>query len=514
MPDWSSGYVLDIPYTSGFYRELAPTYLQFVLQSESLRGPALGPGATYCELGCGQGFGTTLLAAANPHLRFWGFDFNPAQIANARRLAEDTGLTNVTFEDYSFEQAGALPDDALPKFDVVALHGIYAWISPENRRCIVEFIDRRLKPGGLVYVSYNCMPGWAAMAPLQRLFREHADRQPDRSDQQMQAALAFAGRLKDAGSAYFSANPSLAARMEKLPTHSWNYLAHEYLNRHWHPLYHLDVAREMEGARLSYACSATISDNIDAAWLPPAAKALLAETRDRAWAETIRDFASNRQFRRDLFLRGVTPIGVLEQKERLGGLRFALALPRESVSFKFAAPVGDVTGQDAIYRPIADALASQPMTAQEVAALPGLGGQPWAVVVQALSLLLHGGQIHPLPYDAGGEVGASARRFNRAVVARARRGEVLPYVAAPATGSGVSASFADLVGLGAVLDNSDVTPAEAASYAWTAMEQTGQRMMKDGKTLQSRDENVQELEGQVRKFFAEKLPVWRQLGVL
>jgi len=55
MPDWSSGYVLDIPYTSGFYRELAPTYLQFVLHSQSLRAPALGPGATYCELGCGQG---------------------------------------------------------------------------------------------------------------------------------------------------------------------------------------------------------------------------------------------------------------------------------------------------------------------------------------------------------------------------------------------------------------------------------------------------------------------------
>jgi len=39
-------------------------------------------------------------------------------------------------------------------------------------------------------------------------------------------------------------------------------------------------------------------------------------------------------------------------------------------------------------------------------------------------------------------------------------------------------------------------------------------MMKDGKALQSREENVQELEAQVRKFFAEKLPIWRQLGVL
>jgi SAM-dependent methyltransferase len=514
MPDWSSGYVLDIPYTSGFYRELAPTYLQFVLRSESLRAPALGPGSTYCELGCGQGFGTALLAAANPQLRFWGFDFNPAQIANARRLAEDTGLANVTFEDYSFEQAGALPDDALPKFDVIALHGIYAWISPENRRCIVEFIGRRLKPGGLVYVSYNCMPGWAAMAPLQRLFREHADRHPDRSDLQMDGALAFANRLKDAGALCFSANPSLAGHLDKLPTHNRNYLAHEYLNGHWHPLYHLDVAREMEGARLSYACSATIADNIHAAWLPQAARSLVDETRDRAWAETVKDFVCNRQFRRDLFLRGVTPIGLPEQKEALAGLHFALAVPPEAISLKFPSPVGEVVGQEAIYRPIVDALAAQPMTAQALADRPALSGQPWAAIVQALSLLGHGGQVLPAPYDAGGEAGAPARAFNRALVARAMRGEALPYVAAPAAGTGVGASFADLIGLGAVLENPDVTAAEAASAAWTKVEPTGQRMMKDGKALQSREENVQELEVYVRKFFAEKLPIWRQLGVI
>ena len=35
-------------------------------------------------------------------------------------------------------------------------------------------------------------------------------------------------------------------------------LAHEYLNGHWHPMFHLDVAREMEAARLTYVASATL----------------------------------------------------------------------------------------------------------------------------------------------------------------------------------------------------------------------------------------------------------------
>lgn len=48
-------------------------------------------------------------------------------------------------------------------------------------RAIVAFIDLFLKPGGLVYGSYNCMPGWAAMAPFQRLLVEHAKRNPNRN---------------------------------------------------------------------------------------------------------------------------------------------------------------------------------------------------------------------------------------------------------------------------------------------------------------------------------------------
>ena len=35
-----------------------------------------------------------------------------------------------------------LSRDDLPDFDFITLHGIYSWVSPENRRTIVEFIRR------------------------------------------------------------------------------------------------------------------------------------------------------------------------------------------------------------------------------------------------------------------------------------------------------------------------------------------------------------------------------------
>ncbi len=131
MSSWTHGYVADVEYTHGFYRELTPEILRFSALVNGNRVPPSGKPLTYCELGCGQGFTANLLAAANPHIKFYANDFNPTQVANARLLAEEGGLDNILFFDNSFEDFAEEPN--LPKeFDIIVLHGIYSWISPET----------------------------------------------------------------------------------------------------------------------------------------------------------------------------------------------------------------------------------------------------------------------------------------------------------------------------------------------------------------------------------------------
>ncbi|MBK7416385.1 MAG: methyltransferase regulatory domain-containing protein [Dechloromonas sp.] len=49
--------------------------------------------------------------------------------------------------------------------------------------------------------------------------------------------------------------------MESAPTQAPNYLAQEYLNEAWYPLYVTDVMRELAPAKLEYVASATLGDN-------------------------------------------------------------------------------------------------------------------------------------------------------------------------------------------------------------------------------------------------------------
>ncbi|MFN8928578.1 MAG: methyltransferase domain-containing protein, partial [Rhodospirillales bacterium] len=213
MTSWTDGYVSEINYTHGFYRELTPSFLAFCMILKGLRAPRLGPAFTYCELGCGQGFSANLIAAANPRGDFWATDFNPAHAAGAQQLAQAAGTPNVRFFDKSFAE---LLETETPTFDLIVLHGIYSWISTENRASIRDFIRRKLKFGGVVYVSYNCLPGWSPVMPLRQLMIEHAAGSTEPMASRIDKAIEFAGRLQGLKAGYFDKNPGVATRLEGL----------------------------------------------------------------------------------------------------------------------------------------------------------------------------------------------------------------------------------------------------------------------------------------------------------
>ena len=87
MSDWSQGYVTEVSYTHGYYRELTPSVLGLSTLSQGLAGPGLGTRPLrILELGCGQGFSANVIAAANPHVDYTAVDFNPAHILGAEGL--------------------------------------------------------------------------------------------------------------------------------------------------------------------------------------------------------------------------------------------------------------------------------------------------------------------------------------------------------------------------------------------------------------------------------------------
>lgn len=162
MSDWTAGYVTDIGYTYGYYSELNPLHMKIALLNAGLDAQHVG---VACEIGFGQGLSINIHAAASG-TDWWGTDFNPAQASFARQLAKASG-NNAKIFDEAFADFCSRSD--LPEFDTIGLHGIWSWISDANRRILVDFVRRKLRAGGVVYVSYNTLPGWAAFSPVREL---------------------------------------------------------------------------------------------------------------------------------------------------------------------------------------------------------------------------------------------------------------------------------------------------------------------------------------------------------
>ena len=296
----TQGYVTDVDYTWGAYPLQAPKEMALAAAMNGLAPVRPDGPFVYADLGCGNGLSVNLLAAANPQARFIGIDFNERHIANARGFADAAGLGNVEFHCLDF--AGAV-ETALPLFDYVALHGVYTWVPHEVRAAILVLLRRRLAPDGLAYLAYNTMPGWAPIEPLRQMIIAYSEFAEGSTVDKARHALGVLRALRDNGALFFKANPLAGARLDELLKQPLSYVAHEYLNAAWEPLYFPRMVREMQLGGCAYAGSLPLLANAIELQLPPILIQAMGSTANRLAQEACKDLVLNQQFRVDIFAK-------------------------------------------------------------------------------------------------------------------------------------------------------------------------------------------------------------------
>lgn len=513
--DWTEGYASDIQYAVGFYREQSPAYLNFTCVLNGFEPVDLGKPFTYFELGFGRGLTVSVLAASNPQGAFYAADFNPAHVASAQELATAARLSNLTLLENSFAELAAGKVTDLPQFDFITLQGIYTWVNAENRAHIVEFIRRYLKPGGIVYVGYNAMPGWSAALPLQRMLLEYAELNPGRSDIRVQEATAFVRKMYAVQADYFNVSPEIKTRVEMMQGGDANYLVHEYLHRAWQPLYYADVARDLAPAKLDFAGSGVLPFAFPDLCLNAEKQALLNSIDDPVVRETFKDYFHNICFRMDVFVKGARRISPLRREEWLHRVGLALAIPREKVRLKMKVPIGTIDLDKRFYEPMLDALATRPHSLAELAALPQLKGLPAGILWQAAALLTATDQAPAYFTASAGNAVDSSHSLNRALAAKMRHAIDYEALASPLLGTGIETTPRErLIYLVVSEQPQEQDPGAIARRAMQVAAASGKQMGVNGKPYASEEECLTALTADVNNFLTATVPIWRQLKII
>jgi SAM-dependent methyltransferase len=385
-------YVTDVPYIRSFARDLCPSRLRLVAALNGFPPPP-ARNFDYCELGSAHGDTTAALAAAYPEARFVGVDINPEHTLAARAIAHDARLHNVQFLEEDFE---ALATKPLPNFDFMTAHGVMSWVAPEKRRALIKLAAAKLKKGGLFYVGYNALPGWAPIEPLRRLIVARAASVGGDSLERAKAGVDFAKLLREAGAAYFTNNGPAREMLTTMERGGYAYVAHEYMNAHWTPMYFQQMAEEMAAGDLYFAGQLPLHLNYRDLAVPPSLAPLFKDVTDRITFETLKDYALDQYFRCDVFVKGriarsdettnayfeTTPFGALFKEAAADR---EVRLPHYTLSFR-----------GALFDALLPALGERATTLGDLAGRPELEGFGTKAIRDAVVRLTLSGRAAPM----------------------------------------------------------------------------------------------------------------------
>ena len=434
---WQHGYYAADGYTYGYYREMTPTHLAWaaLLQGEVMPLQRF----RYVDLGCGQGFNLILLAASFPDSQFLGIDFMPAHVRHARKLAEDAKLTNIRFVEADFMQLAQDPVSLLDasggdldgQVDYAVAHGIASWVSPTVRASLWALAARLLRPGGLYYTSYNTVPGWLSAQPFQHLVRLNLRTAVDGGAAIRKTLEAFA-RLEEVKAPIFAAQPGLKARLKSAGELDMAYINQEYNNQNWQPQYVADMMAEAGAVKLAWLGTATLPDAFDGL-MPVAAAKLIQAEPDPVMRESLRDIATLKAFRRDLYIKGKAPAWAGQRQRQVEATRFVsspfMALPEGSNGkLELATTAGKISFNRGAFKGVLD-IAAQPGGASLNDIQLRTGDARLADTVQKVSLMMDAGWIQ-IPLAAP----ANASRLNLAIAQAVRDGAPYRALAVPGVG--------------------------------------------------------------------------------
>ncbi|MCP9915178.1 class I SAM-dependent methyltransferase [Cyanobium sp. ATX 6F1] len=516
---WNHGYYSHGTYTKQFYRELAPNWIDFALL---IRGhepprPTEGSPFRYLELGSGMGLGLCLLAAAYPEGTFLGVDFLPAHIAHSNWLANELGLENIRFLEADFL---ALAEDPAPidvrpgvdLYDYVAAHGIATWVTQPVQKALLTVAAAALRPAGVFYCSYNTYPGWlerSAFRALALLELDRTDRhRPDLAYRTASDQLRVMMGSSEAPMPLARAFPGLGASLDVIDQQPANYLCQEFANEGWQPLYVAEMHQRCADHALEPAGSATLADLFEQLMAEPMRSLVLAES-DPVIRQTLIDLATNKSFRRDLFVRGPLPLSPQRRQMRLAALQVRLQEPTSTDTYKFNSDFGELTADPVNCAALEAVLVAGPKSLGELFAATTTDVEELVLLV---ALLLSANRLGLDRGEAGRKALEGAQRINLKLMELMAEGAGYTQLVAPAIGSGVGFNLLQSL-IRTALAQGLETDNLIACVLFALSEIGAELRGPQNELVSEANEQVEVLRGMAETLARERLPLLRSLGV-
>jgi SAM-dependent methyltransferase len=251
------------------------------------------------EVACGNGANLIPMAYAMPGSEFVGFDLARLPIERGQERIRELGLTNVRLFQADLLSQGA----ELGQFDYIVAHGFYAWVPAPVRDRLLALSSDWLTPGGVLFVSYNALPGGYLRTMIRDflVFRSEGIEDPE---ERVRAGLEFARFLADTRKEGELYREILELQLKRLNAREAAVTCHDEMSGAFEPVYFMDFARHAQRHGFAYLCEAELPAPPDPCYRNEVVSRLTSEAGgDFLRLEQSLDFARMRAYRETLLVK-------------------------------------------------------------------------------------------------------------------------------------------------------------------------------------------------------------------
>lgn len=284
----------ETPYQSYPYAQSRPERLATLATLFGMTPPKVET-ARVLELGCAAGGNIIPHAVHYPKGHYVGVDLSKVQIEEGQATIKELGLKNVELKHCSITDI----DESYGKFDYIICHGVLSWVPDFVRDKIFEISNKNLTEKGVVYISYNTLPGWNMVRTIRDMMLYHAKSFNKANDKvvQSRALLEFVKEsLKDSDTPYAK---FLSKEAELLSKQGDHYLRHDHLEEENKQYYFHEFMENAAKNDMQYLADVSLS-SMYLGNMGASVAEKLQGINDIVRTEQYMDFITNRRFRSTL----------------------------------------------------------------------------------------------------------------------------------------------------------------------------------------------------------------------
>jgi hypothetical protein len=464
-------------------------------------------------LGFGNGVSININAASS-NVKWFGNDFMPVHTSYASDMKKSFGGESYLTDD---DFASFCNDENLPKFDFIALHGVWSWVNEHNRKILTKFFREKLNVGGVVYISYNLDVGWAGLVPFRDIMKHYYNTSSVNYEQNYSQLvgnlLGFAERTAENSKVFCDQHPNVIERIRDLKGKSAEYILHEYLNEEWFPTSFSDLSRSMESAKLTFAASAHMPNNVESINFNTDQIKMLNASKDPTMRELLKGMFINYTLRRDYWVKGYDKLCDTERLRLLDDFYFVRTGNKQSDSGKIIGALGEGKILLELYEPIISFL--DDYTVKSFSLIREKLSAKYESINQLLEVILFLVSNNSISIAQDPKVAKdraqTTERLNSYIIQEPRNRDV-DYLASPVTGAGKYVNkYEQYLILG--YRKGLKTVEDLLSFSKEKLEAQGDSLSLDGKVIKNENDKDKILFDRI-KLFLDKVESYKGVGLI